>query len=400
MAELGAPVLTVECDIRDADSIAAMFDAAVERFGLPRRAREQRGRELPGAGRGHVAERVAHRRRHHAHRHVPLQPRVRPPPPRRRARRRRSSTSARRTRGPAAPGSRTPRPPRPGVKNLVETLAVEWGPYGIQVNGLVPGLFPHADMTADIQSNLVRTHDKDPCQPALRVGQVQELGLGGHVPRVAVRALRLRPHPRGRRRQLAAALAHQPRGRDRARPDGPPRVHHRVAHDGDASRLRGRPRARSPGRVRVGHDDARRPDGTGPTRAVPDGGEPPLRADGTIQSSLVNAGVHAAPGDRRRRPRVRHLRPDQAPQPPGPTADHARPSAPAGSGRRSRARAEIIGPDDPHPAVDAERLRLLLREVFTAAGGTPRRLGRLRRRDGWRSAAPPSSSTPTRVYSN
>ena len=36
MTELGAPVLTVECDIRDADSIAAMFDAAVERFGLPR----------------------------------------------------------------------------------------------------------------------------------------------------------------------------------------------------------------------------------------------------------------------------------------------------------------------------------------------------------------------------
>jgi PPOX class probable F420-dependent enzyme len=32
--------------------------------------------------------------------------------------------------------------------------------------------------------------------------------------------------------------------------------------------------------------------------------------------------------------------------------------------------AEIIGPDDPHPTVDAERLRLLLREIFTAAGGT------------------------------
>jgi hypothetical protein len=30
----------------------------------------------------------------------------------------------------------------------------------------------------------------------------------------------------------------------------------------------------------------------------------------------------------------------------------------------------LIGPDDPDPAVDAERLRLLLREVFTAAGGT------------------------------
>jgi PPOX class probable F420-dependent enzyme len=32
--------------------------------------------------------------------------------------------------------------------------------------------------------------------------------------------------------------------------------------------------------------------------------------------------------------------------------------------------AELIGPDDPHDDVDAERLRLLLREIFTAAGGT------------------------------
>jgi NAD(P)-dependent dehydrogenase (short-subunit alcohol dehydrogenase family) len=63
-----------------------------------------------------------------------------------------------------------------GVKNMVETLAVEWGPYGIQVNGLVPGLFPHEDMTADIQGNLKRTNDKDICQPALRVGRLRELG--------------------------------------------------------------------------------------------------------------------------------------------------------------------------------------------------------------------------------
>ena len=63
-----------------------------------------------------------------------------------------------------------------GVKNMVETLAVEWGPYGIQVNGLVPGLFPHDDMTADIAGNLDRTHDKDACQPALRVGRLRELG--------------------------------------------------------------------------------------------------------------------------------------------------------------------------------------------------------------------------------
>lgn len=63
-----------------------------------------------------------------------------------------------------------------GVKNMTESLAVEWSPYGISVNGLVPGLFPHEDMTTDIRSNLDRTHDKDTCQPAYRVGRPRELG--------------------------------------------------------------------------------------------------------------------------------------------------------------------------------------------------------------------------------
>jgi NAD(P)-dependent dehydrogenase (short-subunit alcohol dehydrogenase family) len=63
-----------------------------------------------------------------------------------------------------------------GVKNMVESLAVEWGPYGIQVNGLVPGLFPHEDMTADIKGNLDRTREKDLSQPAMRVGRLRELG--------------------------------------------------------------------------------------------------------------------------------------------------------------------------------------------------------------------------------
>jgi len=62
------------------------------------------------------------------------------------------------------------------VKNLVETLAVERGPYGIQVNGLVPGLFPHEDMTADIKANLARSEELDARQPALRAGRLQELG--------------------------------------------------------------------------------------------------------------------------------------------------------------------------------------------------------------------------------
>ncbi len=64
-----------------------------------------------------------------------------------------------------------------GVKNMVETLSVEWAPYGINVNGLVPGLIPHEDMTADIVSSLARADpDKDRLQPALRVGTLRELG--------------------------------------------------------------------------------------------------------------------------------------------------------------------------------------------------------------------------------
>ncbi|MGW9374581.1 SDR family oxidoreductase [Streptomyces xanthophaeus] len=65
-----------------------------------------------------------------------------------------------------------------GVKSLVETLAVEWGPHGIQINGLVPGLFPHADMTEDIRGGLDRAAPgaRDARQPALRVGAPHELG--------------------------------------------------------------------------------------------------------------------------------------------------------------------------------------------------------------------------------
>ncbi|HET8930346.1 MAG TPA: SDR family oxidoreductase [Acidimicrobiales bacterium] len=63
-----------------------------------------------------------------------------------------------------------------GVKNLTETLAVEWGPYGIAVNGLVPGLFPHEDMTDDITANLASAPGTDDRQPALRTGERRELG--------------------------------------------------------------------------------------------------------------------------------------------------------------------------------------------------------------------------------
>jgi PPOX class probable F420-dependent enzyme len=95
-----------------------------------------------------------------------------------------------------------------------------------------------------------------------------------------------------------------------------------------------------------------------------------LRPDGTIQSSVVNAGVLPHPvtgaqvvglvsrGDARR---LSYLR--------------ARPRATvlvrAGwQWASAEGPVELAGPDDPMPGVDAERLRLLLREIFTAAGGT------------------------------
>jgi PPOX class probable F420-dependent enzyme len=124
-----------------------------------------------------------------------------------------------------------------------------------------------------------------------------------------------------------------------------------------------------------------------------------VRDDGTVQASVVNAGVvnHpvsgvrvvglvAAGGSRkltnlRRRPRTTLV---------------------VKSGWQWVALegpAELIGPDDPAPGIDADRLRLLLREVFTAAGGT---------HDDWDEYDRVMASerrtvvlvTPARVYSN
>jgi len=95
-----------------------------------------------------------------------------------------------------------------------------------------------------------------------------------------------------------------------------------------------------------------------------------LRGDGSLQASVVNAGVLVHPltgahvvglvamgGSRK----LHNLRAD------------ARATVVVRAGWQWAAvegDAEIIGPDDPHPDVDGEALRRLLRDVFQAAGGT------------------------------
>ncbi|MBA0047249.1 TIGR03618 family F420-dependent PPOX class oxidoreductase [Mycobacterium sp. NPDC050853] len=95
-----------------------------------------------------------------------------------------------------------------------------------------------------------------------------------------------------------------------------------------------------------------------------------IRGDGSVQSSVVNAGVMphprtadpvvalvAAGGTRK----LSNLRADP------------RITIVAQAGWQwatVEGTAEIIGPDDPHAGVDSETLRLLLRSIFQAAGGT------------------------------
>jgi PPOX class probable F420-dependent enzyme len=115
-----------------------------------------------------------------------------------------------------------------------------------------------------------------------------------------------------------------------------------------------------------------------------------LRADQTIQTSLVNTGVV---GDQLAfvtygPVKLANLR--ARPQIAVAFRDGWRWAAVEG-------RAELAGPDDLRPGLDAEGLRLLLREIFTAAGGTHDNWDEYDRtmRDQRRAAV---LITPTRVY--
>ncbi len=94
------------------------------------------------------------------------------------------------------------------------------------------------------------------------------------------------------------------------------------------------------------------------------------RGDGSVLSSVVNAGLMPHPVDHD--PVVAFVSRGDAAR-----LAHIRAGAPvtvtARRGWRWRGvtgAADLVGPDDPEPGFDAERTRLLLREVFVAAGGT------------------------------
>jgi len=174
-AEHGGRVLTVACDIREPDSIAAAFDTIVADLGLPDVLINNAAANFPvpaedmspNAWRTVVditLNGTFFVTREFGRRHIE------------------AGTPGSIVNIGASyawtggPGFAHSAAAKAGVKNMVESLAVEWGPYGIAVNGLVPGLFPHDDMTEDIKGNLDRTHEKDACQPAMRVGRVRELG--------------------------------------------------------------------------------------------------------------------------------------------------------------------------------------------------------------------------------
>ena len=175
MEALGAPALAVRCDIREAADVAAAFDAATDAFGLPGVLVNNAAANFPvpaedmspNAWRTVVDITLTGTYlccREFGRRHLAA-----------------GTPGSILNVGASyawtgGPGFAHSAAAKAGVKNLTETLAVEWGPYGIQVNSIVPGLFPHEDMTADIQGNLAGLDDKGDRQPAMRVGQRQELG--------------------------------------------------------------------------------------------------------------------------------------------------------------------------------------------------------------------------------
>ena len=75
------------------------------------------------------------------------------------------------------PGAAHSAAAKAAVVNLTQTLSVEWGRYGIRVNSLAPGVFPHGDQDAHWgEGREAQAADRAASVPGGRVGRLHELG--------------------------------------------------------------------------------------------------------------------------------------------------------------------------------------------------------------------------------
>jgi NAD(P)-dependent dehydrogenase (short-subunit alcohol dehydrogenase family) len=172
---LGARAFTFGCDIRDPEQVAAAFDAVETELGLPDVLVNNAAGNFPVPAEdlspngwravvGIVLDGTFHCSREFGRRHIS------------------AGTpgsivnigaSYAWTGGPGFVHSAAA---KAGVISLTQTLAVEWAPYGIRVNALVPGLFPHEDEAEHIKAVPERGSGEEARVPAMRVGQPRELG--------------------------------------------------------------------------------------------------------------------------------------------------------------------------------------------------------------------------------
>ena len=197
MEQLGAPVATAACDIRDPTAVAAAFDAADAAFGLPDVLVNNAAANFPvpaedmspNAWRAVVditLNGTFNCTRELGRRHLA------------------AATPASVINIGASyawtggPGFAHSAAAKAGVKSLTESLAVEWVHTGSRSTAWCRACSPtRHDIRHPFQPGPHQRQGRLPARAAR--GGAPGAGLGGHVPGVAVRTIHLGPHPGGGR---------------------------------------------------------------------------------------------------------------------------------------------------------------------------------------------------------
>jgi NAD(P)-dependent dehydrogenase (short-subunit alcohol dehydrogenase family) len=168
--EVGGKAVTAKMDVRNPDEIAAAFDKIEHEAGPVDVYIHNAAGNIPGAAEdlsprafkavaGIVLEGAFFGAREFARRAIPAK---RPGA---------ILNIGAHTAWTGGPGQALSAAAKAGVHNLALSLAVEWAPYGIRVNTLVPGMFPQNDLKIDvIEAICARTGI-----PGGRWGRLQEL---------------------------------------------------------------------------------------------------------------------------------------------------------------------------------------------------------------------------------